>query len=136
MGGPGPCRGGPGPSALDLWTPVENIASIQVARRASVSDRLVSGATVRFLQDSASSGDQIGIEVLLPAATSRDLDLIVTLEPGTGDSPAVPGVDFVDEPIPVTIRAGTSSAIVTVQLSLNAELNEARSLRATVALAS
>ena len=58
--------GGPGPSALDPWSPVENIGVIQVARRESGSDLLVSGATVRFLQDSANSGDQIGIEVLLP----------------------------------------------------------------------
>ena len=128
--------GGPEPSALDPWTPVENVGVIQVARRASESDQLVSGATVRFLQDSANSGDQIGIEVVLPAATSGDLDLVVTLAPGTGDNPAVPGVDFVDEPIPVTIQAGSSSATVNVQLPLNSDLNEARSLSATVSLAS
>ena len=128
--------GSPGPSVLDPWTPIDNVGVIQVARRETRSDHLVSGATVRFLQDSASSGAQIGMEVLLPAVTSRDLNLVVTLAPGAGDNPAVPGVDFVDEPIPVTIRAETSSAVVTVQLPLNAELNESRSLRATVALAS
>ena len=134
--GLGLAGGGPGPSALDPWTPVDNIGVIQVARRTTGSDDLVSGATVRFLQDDAYSGDQIGIEVSLTSATSSDLDLVVTLAPGTGDNPAVPGVDFVDEPIPVTIRAGTSSAVVTVQLPLNAQLDEARSLSATVALAS
>ena len=128
--------GSPEPSVLDPWAPVENIGVIQVARHESASDYLVSGARVRFLQESASSGDQIGIEVLLPTATPRYLSLVVTLEPGTGDNPAVPGVDYFDEPIPVTIRAGTSSAVVTVQLPLNAELNENRSLRATVAFAS
>ena len=128
--------GGPEPSALDPWIPVENVAVIQVARSASESDQLVSGATVRFLQDSANTGDQIGIEVVLPAATSSDLDLVVTLAPGTGDNPAVPGVDFVDEPIPVTIPAGASSATASVQLPLNSNLNEARSLSATVSLAS
>ena len=45
-------------------------------------------------------------------------------------------VDYFDEPVPVVIRAGTSSAIVNVQLPLNAELNESRSLSVTVALAS
>ena len=134
--GLGLAGGGPEPSALDLWAPVENVGVIQVARRASESDRLVSGATVRFLQDSANTGEQIGIEVVLPAATSGDLDLVVTLAPGTGDNPAVPGVDFVDEPIPVTIQAGSSSATVNVQLPLNSDLNEARSLSATVSLAS
>ena len=97
--------GGPEPSALDPWTPVENIGAILVARRASESDQLVSGATVRFLQDSANTGDQIGIEVVLPVVTSSDLDLIVTLAPGAGDNPAVSGVDFIDESIPVTIQA-------------------------------
>ena len=134
--GLGLAAGGPGPSVLDPWTPVENIGDIQVARRSSESERLVSGATVRFLQNSASTGDRIGIEVSLASATPADLDLVVTLAPGTGDNPAVPGVDFVDEPIPVTIRAGASSAVVMVQLLLNSEQDEARSLRATVALVS
>ena len=128
--------GGPGPSALDPWTPVDNIDVVQVGSRESGSDYLASEASVLFLQDSAFGGDQIGLEVYLPAVTPGDLDLIVTLEPGTGDNPAVPGVDFVDEPIPVTIRAGTSSAVVTVQLPLNSDLNEARSLSAMVSLPS
>ena len=81
-------------------------------------------------------GDEVGLEVTLPAVTPGDLDVVVTFAPGTGDNPAVPGVDYVDEPIPVTIPAGTSSAIVTVQLPLNSGLNEARSLSVTVTLAS
>ena len=128
--------GGSKLSAVDPWSPVENIDVIHVARREIASDPLVSTATVRFLQESASSGDEIGIEVSLTAVTSRDLDLVLTLAPGTGDNPAVPGVDYVDEPIPVTIRAGTSSAVVTVQLPLNSELNESRSLSVTVSSAS
>ena len=108
---------------------------IQVARRETTTD-LVARATVRFLQDSANSGDRIGIEVLLLAAEARDLNLVVTLAPGTGDNPAVPGVDYVDEPVPVVIRAGTSRAIVNVQLPLNADLSESRSLSVTVSLAS
>ena len=128
--------GGSKPSAVDSWSPVENIGVIHVARREIASDPLVSSATIRFLQDRASSGDEIGIEVSLTAVTPRDLDLVLTLAPGTGDNPAVPGVDFVDEPIPVTIRAGTSSAVVTVQLPLNSGLNESRSLSVTVSSAS
>ena len=134
--GLGLAAGGPGPSALDPWSPVENIGAIQLARRSTDSDQLVSGATVRFLQDSANTGDQIDVEVSLASATPTDLDLVVTLAPGTGDNPAVPGVDFVDAPIPVTVPAGASSAVVTVQLPLNSELDEARSVRATVTLAS
>ena len=128
--------GGSGSSALDPWAPVDNVAVIQVARREVTADQLVSGASVRFLQDSAFSGDQIGLEVSLPAVTLSDLDLVVTLGPGTGDNPAVPGVDYIDEPIPVTIPAQSSSATVTVQLPLNSGLNEARSLSATVSQAS
>ena len=41
-----------------------------------------------------------------------------------------------DEPIPVTVYAGTSSSVVTVRLPLNADLKENRSLSATVTLAS
>ena len=134
--GLGLAGGGPAPSTLDPWTPIEHVGAIEVARRGSAGDDPVSGTAVRFLQDSVGTGERIGIEVLLRAVTSRDLSLVVTLAPGTGDNPAVPGVDFVDEPIPVTIRAGTSSAVVTVQLPLNGGLDETRSLRATVALAS
>ena len=128
--------GSPTPSAIDPWSPVDNINVIQVASRKITADQLVSKASVRFLQDSAFSGDQIRLEVSLPTVTPTDLDVVVTFAPGLGDNPAVPGVDYVDEPIPVTIRAGTSSAIVNVQLPLNSDLNEARSLSATVSLAS
>ena len=134
--GLGLAGGGSAPSTLDPWTPIEHVGAIEVARRGSAGDDPVSGTAVRFLQDSVGTGGRIGIEVLLRAVTSRDLSLVVTLAPGTGDNPAVPGVDFVDEPIPVTIRAGTSSTVVTVQLPLNGGLDETRSLRATVALAS
>ena len=128
--------GGPKASAIDPWSPVENIDVIQVARRETTADQLVSEASVRFLQDSAVSGGQIGLEVSLPAVTPGDLNVVVTLAPGSGENPAVPGVDYVDEPIPVTIYAGTSSSVVTVQLPLNAALGESRSLSVTVALAS
>ena len=134
--GMGVVGGGATPSSIDAWSAVENVGVIQVARRESARDDLVSTATVRFLQESAETGNQIGLEVRLSAVTSRDLDLVVTLAPGTGPNPAVPGVDYIDEPIPVTIRAGSSSAAVTVQLPLNAGLNEARSLMATVTSAS
>ena len=134
--GMGVAGGGPTPSSIDPWSPVANVGAIQVATRESARDDLVSKATVRFLQDSATTGDQISLEVRLPAVTSHDLDVVVTLAPGTGAKPAVPGVDYIDVPIPVTIPAGTSSATVTVQLPLNAELNESRSLMVTVTAAS
>ena len=100
------------------------------------ADQLVRRRTVRFLQESANNGDEIGLEVLLSDVTPLDLSVLVTLTPGTETTPAVPGVDYFDEPISVTIYAGTSSSVVTVQLPLNAELDESRSLSVTVALAS
>ena len=105
--GMGVVGGGATPSSIDPWSPVENLGVIQVARRETVSEQPAPEATVRFLQESASTGDEIGVEVSLSAVTSHDLDLVVTLSPGTGDNPAVPGVDYIDEPVPVTIRAGT-----------------------------
>lgn len=124
--------GGPRPSTLDLWSPVENIDVIQVARRETRPAPFVAQARVRFLQASAPTGDEIGLEVRLPAVTPRTLRVLVTLVPGPGANPAVPGLDYVDAPVPVTIYAGTSSRIVTVQLPDNAALTEARSLGVTV----
>ena len=71
--------GGPGRSALDAWAPVDDIGVIQVARRVGESNQPFSEATVRFLQDSANTGDQIRVEVRLSATTSTDVNLIVTL---------------------------------------------------------
>ena len=134
--GMGVVGGGATSSSIDPWSPVESVGVIQVARRETASEQPTPEATVRFLSDSASTGDEISVEVSLSAVTSHDVDLVVTLGPGTGDNPAVPGVDYIDEPIPVTIRAGTSSTVVTIQLPLNADLNESRSLMATVTAAS
>ncbi len=100
--------GGRKDSALDPWSPVDAVGIMEVATTPGTSDSSVAGATVRFRRDSASTGDQISIEILLPIVTPVDLDLVATLEPGAGDNPAVPGVDFVDEPIPVTVHAGAS----------------------------
>ena len=74
------------------------------AARARAS--LVSQATVRFVQERAASGARIAIEVRLPAATPRALRLVASWGPARGGDPAVPGVDYVDEPIPVTIAGG------------------------------
>lgn len=126
--------GGNPPPAVDPWSPVDNIAAIRVASRRTATTR--PGASVRFLRDSAYSGDRIGLEVTLPAAARVDTDVVIALAPGPGGTPAIAGVDYVDEPIRVTIPAGRSSAVVTVQLPLNSGLDEARSLSATARLAS
>ena len=133
--GLGLAGGGPKPTALDTWRPVDNVGVLQVARRERTPERLVAQATVRFLQARANSGDEIGLEVRFPDPAPRDIDLAIVLAPGAGDNPAVPGVDFIDAPVPVTVYAGTSRSVVAVRLPLNAALKENRSLSATVTLA-
>ena len=113
-----------------------------LTRFATEQGRTAFGEHFRIVNDltysSYGSGLSGGLDVVLPLPdlTPRDINVVVTLAPGTGDNPAVPGVDYVDAPIPVTVYARTSSSVVTVRLPLNADLKENRSLRATVTLAS
>ena len=122
-------------SAVNIWSPVENIGQIRVAEREVTSlsfDEVLRGLTVRFLQDSAGSGESIKVEVAISAAASEDIRLLVSLVPGEGDNPAVPGEDYLDESVEVTISQGTSSSVATFQLLRNDNMTEARSLGVTV----
>ena len=56
------------------------------------------GVTVRFLQPSTPTGGTVEVEVALSAPATTDVRLSVRLAPGSGDDPAVAGVDYVDEP--------------------------------------
>ena len=127
--------GGWAPGADGLWRPVDGIGRIKVGRRASAAD-LVGNAEIRFLQDAAATGTTIGLQVVLRAAAAEDIPIQVQLVPGGGPNPAVPGVDFVDEPVETTIRRGQESVTVNIQLLNNGRLQEDRSLDATVTLAS
>ena len=124
-------------AAPDPWRPVEHVGAIEVARRDTGSaGRLAGGAEVRILEDSVGSGGNIRLQVTLPAPAPRDMRLIVSLVPGAGGNPAVPGEDYVDEPIEVVIAEGqTRSAIVSVRLLLNPDMTSVRTLGAAVALA-
>ncbi len=125
---------------VDPWRPAELDGRILVAKREIAETpgardrRIVGQARVRFLQNSAPSGTQIRLEVTLPEAAPRDLDLIVRLIPGEGEYPAVPGEDYVNDPISTTMGEGATSTVVTARLLLNPNLLEARSLSATVEL--
>ena len=55
------------------------------------------------------------------------------LVPGSGDNPAVPSEDFVDEPHYLTIQQGELSADAWLQLLHNADMQTARSLAVEVA---
>ena len=66
----------------------------------------------------------------LPAPVSRGLTRVrVRLMPGSGASRAVPGVDYTDTPIEVTIPSGAASGTASVRLLRNSDLGEARTLR-------
>ena len=122
----------------DVWRPMDNIGRIRTVERAAPPESRVSAADVeaRFLQDSADTGSEIGIEVSIPAALSEDLVVELRLVPGEGNNPAVAGVDYVDEPVEVTIRRGTTSARVKVRLLDNPDMREARTLDVDVSIAS
>jgi hypothetical protein len=123
------------PSISDLWQPVDDVGPIRLAKRKSAS-ALVKDAQVRFLQDSVGSGEEVRLEVLLPAAAPEDIRVVVQLVPGSGKNPAVAGEDFVDEPVETTIRKGTTSGTVSIPLLRNDAMQESRSLSATASLVS
>ena len=123
------------PTAEDLWRPIEDIGPIRVAKRQSAS-ALVGKARVRFLQDAVGSGEAVRLKVLLPAVAPEDIRVVVRLVPGDGENPAVAGEDFVDEPVETTIRKGTASNTVSITLLRNDNMEQPRSLSATVSLAS
>ena len=124
-----------GPKAADLWRPIDDIGSIRVATRQRAS-ALVGKARVRFLQDAVDSGAAVRLEVLLPALAPEDIRVVVRLVPGDGENPTVAGEDFVDEPVETTIRKGTASSTVSITLLRNDNMEQPRSLGATVSMAS
>ncbi|MXY15281.1 MAG: hypothetical protein F4Y53_06350 [Proteobacteria bacterium] len=116
-----------------LWRPVEDTGRIRVATLSEVAG--ISGEVeIYFLQDEASSGSMVELEVVLSYAAEADTTLEVRLVPGSGDNPAVPGVDFVDEPVQMVISQGASSGRVSIQLLQNNDQQENRSLSATVSV--
>lgn len=137
--GLGRLAGGAAPGASDMWRPIDNVGRVQYAERSVRPDpddaEPVNDAQVRFLQTSVVNGGEFELEVTLPAPASEDTDLIVRLAPGSSDNPAVPGEDYPDEPIEVTIRQGEVSETVSVRLPFNPDLRAGRSVRATVFLA-
>ncbi len=122
---------------MDPWRPIDGIGQIRVAEREQALDdeRDIGGLTIRFLQDSAGSGDDIRVQVTLGTPAKADTRLLVRLVPGSGEHPAVPGEDYVDEPVEVMISQGTNSSVATLQLLRNDDLQENRSLGVMVSLA-
>ena len=124
-----------GATASDLLRPVENVGRIRTIERAARQSIEVDGWTVRFLQSSATTGGTVGVEVALSAPAFAAVRLVVRLAPGSGDNPAVAGVDYVDEPATVTIPRGATSGRATFQLLANPALATDRTLSVSVARA-
>ena len=116
----------------DLFRPVENVGRIRTIERVARQETGMDGVTVRFLQPSAATGGTVEVEVALSAPASADLRLSVRFAP-VGDNPAVAGVDYVDEPVVVTIAKDATSARATFRLLDNPALTTDRTLRVTVA---
>ena len=134
--GLGLAAGGKGPSSEQLWQPVEEVGQIHVAVRDSLAPAADTEVSARFVEDDFGSGETVDVEVSLSVPASEDIEVIVRLVPGTGANPAIPGEDFVDEPVTATIRGGTKSTIVSIPLLLNESMEQPRSLDVTATLAS
>ena len=123
-------------SAANMWRAVDNIGQIRLAERAVAPEkdvrRLLRNMDVRFLQDSASSGSAIRVQVTLEAPVAAVTRLHVRLKPGQGDNPAVAGEDFVDEAVELVIPEGAARGEVSIQLLRNAGMSESRSLSVAV----
>ena len=119
-------------TADDLLRPVENVGRVRTIERVASRSTGEDGVTVRFLQPSVSPGDTVDVEVSLSSPATADVRLTVRLAPGSGDNPAVAGVDYVDEPAALTIRQGAMSGRVTFRLLDNPALDTGRTLTVTV----
>lgn len=125
------------PASTNLWQPVSDIGSIRVATREISVSALVESARIKFLQDTVNSGGELRLQVVLMAPAPEDVRVVVRLVGGSGSNPAVPGEDFIDEPVEATIRQGnTTSSIISIGLLRNEDMQQGRSLAATVSMAS
>ena len=123
------------PSAL--WRPVENVGQVRTIKRiappvAPTTSKVPQDFSMRFLQDSAGSGDEIKLEVSRQTPAPHDIRLLVRLIPGDGNNPAVPGEDYIEEPVEVTIYKGSTSGVASIQLLRNTHMRKSRTLSATV----
>ena len=118
-----------------LWRPVANLEPIRYADRSSNDENCAedgTDASLRFTQAEANSGDTIGLEAELPAPSCNGLTVTARLIPGEGSNPAVPGTDYHDNPIEITIAEGRRRGVAYVALLNNAAHTEERSLSAEI----
>ena len=122
------------PWSTDVWRSVDTVGRIEVAERSvpSIDSVVANSVSVRFLQDSVDTGATVRVEVSLSSPAVADTRFTVRLVPGSGADPAVPGVDYVDETVEVTIFEGEISAVASFQLLNNPSLQSARMLGVAV----
>lgn len=134
--GLGKFAGGSAPSVSEIWRPNRSVDRIEYVERAAVSTVYgtseVEGASVRFLQNSVASGEEVRMEVSLSSPVSEDTRLKVRLMPGDGDNPVVPGEDYVNEPVEVVVPSGASRTEISIRLLLNPDMTSTRTLSAKV----
>ncbi len=124
------------PDASTAWRPIDNVGRIRYVERVDPDDRdeqLLGKARLRFLQESVGSGDEFGIEVAVAAPLSHQTSVLVRLMPVDEENAAVPGEDYMDEPIEVVIPKGASRAVAVVRLLSNPDLQVARALSVRIA---
>lgn len=127
--------GGAGVGSADMWRPVDQIGTIALETQLAAAAGQTGEVQARFVEDGAINGGTVQVEVYLQSPAAEDVEAIVQLVPGNGANPAVAGVDFDDTPVEVTIRQGTTSETVSLQLIQNDNATEPRSLGLTVAQA-
>ena len=121
----------------DIWRPVDNLSELQLVERAvqpSLNAVDADEISVRVLQNNVPNGGELDVEVSLSAPALEDTVVLIHLIPG-GENPAVPGVDFEDEPVAVTILQGEESARTFISLPASPNTGTPRSLYVEATLA-
>lgn len=113
---------------FNLWRPIDKIGRIKIAKRLKSQD-LPSLVRVQSLNSNVVTGEMLQVKLSLPVTAPEDVEVSVRLAPGSGDNPAVPGVDFHDEAIHATIPQGARDTVVSIPLIHNGGMRKPRSLR-------
>ncbi len=114
-----------------IWRPVDNLREIKYVERKKPVVR-VKDAKIEFMLDDVESGESIPVKVTLPNAATEDTTIYVRLAPGDEGVPAVAGEDFVDETVEMLVARGQTTAEVQLQILLNDEMTEPRTIKVIV----
>ncbi len=100
---------------MDLYWTIPQTGQIRVASRSvSVPAPDDQKVRARFVEPAVDSGEEVTVEVFGAESAQWDITWTVWLKPGTMEPSAVPGEDYVDQPVEATIVKGTTSIVVSV----------------------